>query len=296
MCLGALARADVPSLSPTNQTEAAETKSFSQRVLEHIGLSYFSVFSGPGLGQPLGYPPGMNGAPSDTGLNFFNLVSLKYKLSDRYAIDLQFRGEMVVTNKWEYRHQGQRLGVSGDLLKGDHWKLSGAFNTDIPIPAIMGQIPSERTLIFDPGLFAFFSYEPPGSKWSLFALLQPRIWFYRDRQALAVQDVLSGGAVQKPEYDIYFEPTLNYAVTPKFGLRTGVTFEWTKFVGFNTVRRNYMPIELGFTYELSPKFSVYTQLLCSTPLDDGLREAQGFGNTAWWKSTSINLWLSGTLL
>lgn len=286
-------------MSTDDAAAAAETELSSGTTWEWIqrnfGLNYNSFFYGPGLGSPLDVPPGMTGEPSDTGLNFFNLVSLKWKISDRFAADVQFRNQLVLTNEFEYRHQGQRFGVSGTFLKGEDWSFSGAFNSDVPIRAIQGQIPAERTLMFNPGFFSFFNYAPKTSRWSLFALVAPRVWLYRDRQALSVQDALNGGAVNKPEYTVYLNPSLNYAVNDKVGLRFGTTLEYTKFVGFSSIRRNYMPVEFGVTYDIDPMFSVYTYIYTSTPLDDGLREAQGFSANSWWKTASIQVWLSGTL-
>lgn len=266
-------------------------------VERNFGLNYNSFFYGPGLGLPLDLPPGMTGEASDTGLNFFNLISAKWKFSERFAFDIQFRNQLVITNQWEFRHQGQRFGMSGKLLKGEDWVLSGAVNSDVPIRAIAGQIPSERTLLFNPGMFATFSYAPKGSRWSMFALLAPRVWFYRDSGALALQDVKNGGTNAKPEYTIYVNPSVNYAVTDKVGLRFGTTLEYAKNVGWESARRNYMPMELGVTYDISPKFSVYTYLLASTPLDDGLRRQQLKTDNPpnWTQTASLNVWLSGTL-
>jgi len=175
--------------------------------------------------------------------------------------------------------------------------LSGAVNTDVPISAIAGQIPSERKLLVNPGMFATFSYTPAGSKWSGFALLAPRFWIYSDRNALARQDIRNGGTNAKPEYTVFVNPSVNYAVSSKLGLRLGTTLEYSKNIGWDSPRRNYMPMEFGVTYDIDPKFSLYTYLLTSTPLDDGLRRRQlGTENPPHWTQTaSINVWLSGTL-
>lgn len=263
----------------------------------HFGVNYNTFFWGPGLATSLDQPPSMTGEPADTGLNFFNLISVKYKTSERFALDVQFRNQVVVTNEPEFRHQGQRLGVSGKLLQGHDWALSGAINSDIPISAIAGQIPSQRKLLMNPGLFATFSYNPAGSRWSAFALLAPRFWLYSDRNALAMQDIRNGGTNAKPEYTFFVNPSVNYALSEKTGLRLGTTLEYSKNIGWDGPRRNYMPMEVGVTYNIDPKFSIYSYLLTSTPLDDGIRRRQlGTENPPHWSQTaSINVWLSGTL-
>jgi hypothetical protein len=266
-------------------------------IKKHFGINYNSFFAGPGFGLPIGIPPSFNGEAADTGLNFFNLISVKWKFSERFAFDIQFRNQLVVTNQWAFRHQGQRFGISGKLLKGENWYLAGAINTDVPIGAIAGQIPLQRTLILNPGMFGIFEYAPEGSKWSAFALLAPRIWFYQNRDALALQDVGNGGTNNKPEYTIYINPSVNYAASDKVGIRLGTTLEFSKTIGWDSIRRNFMPFELGVTYQISPKFSIYTYLMTSTPLDDDLRRQQlGTNNPPdWTRTASLNVWLSGTL-
>ncbi|NBV50802.1 hypothetical protein EBR78_06245, partial [bacterium] len=208
------------ALSPTTlQDESSQPSWFTK----NIGINYNSFFAGPGLNSSIDEPPSMTGEASDSGLNFFNLVSVKYKYSERFAFDIQFRNQIVVTNEKDFRHQGQRFGISGKLLKGEDWVLAGAVNTDVPIGAIAGQIPSERTLLLNPGMFATFSYTPAASGWSAFALLAPRVWFYRDRNALARQDALNGGTNAKPEYTVFVNPSVNYALTSKVGMRLGTT-------------------------------------------------------------------------
>jgi hypothetical protein len=284
----------LPSTENSTEMEKPPEKNWVER---NFGMNYNSFFYGPGLGLPLDLPPGMTGAPADTGLNFFNLVSVKWKFSERFALDVQFRNQLVVTNQWEFRHQGQRFGISGTLLKGEDWSLTGAVNSDVPIRAILGQIPSERTLLVNPGMFATFNYAPKGSAWSLFALLAPRFWLYTDREAVAIQDVANGGTRNKPEYSIYVNPSVNYALNEKVGFRLGTTIEYRKNIGWESGRRNFMPMEVGVTYALSPKFNIYTYLLTSTPLDDSLRRAQLKTDNppSWTQTASINVWLSGTI-
>lgn len=299
--LGALLFIDQASGAVPAEPAAASAETVEESTLDWIsknfGVNYNSFFAGPGLGLPLSVPPGMTGEASDTGLNFFNLISVKWKFSERFALDVQFRNQLVVTNQWEFRHQGQRLGISGTLLKGEDWALSGAVNSDVPIASIAGQIPSQRTLLLNPGLFGTFSYNPKGSRWSLFALLAPRVWFYSDRNAIAIQDAANGGTSNKPEYAIFVNPSVNYALTEKVGLRAGTTLELRKNIGWDSPRRNFMPMEIGVTYDISSKLSVYTYLLASTPLDDSLRRQQLKTDNPpdWTRTASINVWLSGTL-
>jgi len=107
----------------------------------------------------------------------------------------------------------------------------------------------------------------------------------------------SGAARSGRETALFINPSVNYAVTEKLGLRLGTTLEYRKNIGWDSGRRNYMPLEAGVTYDISPKLNIYTYVLTSTPLDDGIRRAQLKTNNppSWSKTTSINIWLSGTL-
>jgi hypothetical protein len=286
------------SANATPQSEAnanPEATGTWAKLKKNFGVDLNSFWSGPGIGQPLSQSPGMQGTPSDTGLNFFNLISVKWKFSDNLAFDVQLRNQIVHTADPEFRWQGQRFGVSGKLLKGENWSLSGAINTDLPIPGLMGQINSERTLLFNPGAFTFFNYKPKGSRWSVFALLTPRFFVYRDRDARSVQDEASGlAAGEKPEYFLIANPSINYQVSETVGVRFGTTLDFTKNVAWEGPRRNYMPFELGVTWDVTDSISIYPYILGSSPLDDALRRQQG-SDRQWYQTVSVGTWISGTL-
>lgn len=292
-CAGLALLGTVGAWASTSTVE--ETESSLAFVKKHFGLNYNSFFAGPGVNGKFFDTPGMTGTPSDTGWNLFNLISLRYKITPKFGLDLQLREQQVLTNQFEWRHQGQRLGIFATFLKGETYSLAGALNSDIPIPGLFGQIQKQRTQLFNPGLFSFFSWNPKGSKWSVFSVVAPRIWIYEDRQALSKQDILAGGAFNKPEYTFYLNPSINYATSENTGVRLGTTLEYTKFVANSGVIRNFMPFELGFTYDVNEMLSIYPYIYTSTPLDDGLREGRGFGGTPWHKTLSLNLWLSGKL-
>ncbi len=295
----ALAAEDPATAAPQAELAKSEAKKEDLTTWDFIkknfGMDLNSFWSGPGIGQPIGLSPGMQGTPSDTGLNFFNLISVKWKFSERFAFDVQLRNQWVHTNSPEFRWQGQRFGISGKLLKGDTWSLSGAINTDLPIPGLMGQMNQERTLLMNPGAFTFFSYRPEGSRWSVFALLSPRVFIYRDRLARSAQDVASNlAAGEKAEYFLFANPSINYQATDTVGLRLGLTLDFTKNVAWEGIRRNYMPFEAGVTWDVTDRISIYPYVAGSSPLDDGLRRQQG-SDRAWYNTVAVGTWISGTL-
>ncbi len=277
------------------ETDASTESSIFKFVEQTFGLDYDSFFAGPSVIDPSGIPPGFTGKQNDSGLNFFNYISFKYKISSRYALDLQFRNQIVVTNGLQFRHQGQRLGVSGTLLRGKNWSVKGAINSDIPLAPFMGQIASERTLIFNPGLFASLYWEPSRSQWSVYAFMTPRVWFYSDPHSLSAQDRYSGGLMNKPQYDFHINPSINYRLNDFLSWRLGFTLEFLKNIGWSKIQRTYLPIDSGLIWKLTQTSSVYAYIMTSTPLDDSVRTYQlGTDHTPGWLQTaSFNLWFYG---
>lgn len=294
--------------APAAQASTAEIKKGSW-FTDNFGMNYNSFFAGPALTNAKeALPPSYFGGPDDTGMYFWNLISVKKKkfIGD-LALDVQFRGQIVVNNQTEgesalqYRHQGQRVGLSGKLLKGKDWALSGAVNTDLPIRAITGQINSERTLLMNPGMFATFSWDPAGSKWGLFALLTPRVFFYSDRGAKSAQDKKwedsTGGnslAVRKPELILIAAPSVSYTFNEKAQARLGVQLDYEKMVAGSGFQRLPMGVELGFGYDVASWLNVYTYLQTSTPLDDTIRANAG-SSSKWYETASLNVWFSGNV-
>jgi hypothetical protein len=279
--------ASVSELPKSGFEKATET------ISKYVGLTYFTFFDGPGVGEPLGNPPGVLGRPSDSGLNFWTNLSLRGKISDRFAVDYQFRLQQVVTNELEFRDQGGRLGISGTLLKGADWSLTGALNSDIPG---VGQIPSQRTLIVNPGLFASFNYRPQGSRWSVFSLVAPRFFFYRDADAMAQQDTAQGLLPgMKPQVALQFQPSINYAFNERHGARLGVMLDVRKQVAWDSFRRWFWPVDVGYTYSFSKRFNLYPHFRFSGPWDNSLRSSLGV-NVPWTHTASVGLWINGVIL
>lgn len=251
------------------------------------GISYFSFWDGPGLAGGLqSFTPNDKGKPLDTGLSLTSLISVKYRLSEVLAIDVQNRIQWIQTNEPELRFQAPRVGVSGKFASGSNWQLSGALNTDIPG---VGYIVTQRAILFNPGLFASFAYTPQNSRWSLFALLTPRVWFYSDRNAVEPQWLAEGlRAGQKPEMVISLTPTVNYSISDRLGLRAGATLDFRKFVEGNWLewQRWRMPTTAGVTYKFSKVLEVYA-FLNTFPFD---------GKGLSLDTSSIGMWLSGVIL
>jgi len=258
-----------------------------------FGLSYFTFFNGPNLaGLEEGeWVESTFRGPGRNSVNLANLVSFKYKLTERFSFDAQAKIDyFLATNpqgKDPYLNFDRvRFGVSGELWRGGFWKLTGALNTDLPN---VGTVARQRTLILSPGLFSNLTYVRPDSKWSFWALFNPRVWFYEDDLAVE-QEWLNRRQRpgEKIEGNLYFSPTINYAVSEKFGFRSGIAVDyrktvensWSEWINWAT------PWQLGITNNIAKSLSIYTFVETFPFSGGGIRE----------DTTAISVWLSGTLL
>ncbi|MFP5386583.1 MAG: hypothetical protein ACLGHN_10920 [Bacteriovoracia bacterium] len=254
------------------------------KIKERVGLNYFSFWEGPSLEDGQTGKNELN-RPLDSGLSLFNLVSVTYKLNKKYNFDLQNRLEYVHTQETEWRFQGLRAGISGLLLKGEKWSLKGALNTDVP--GLNGRDAGKRTVLFNPGLFAGlnWAFSP---KWSLYTILSPRLFFYKDDEAVEDEWLLSGrSAGEKPRAIIQASPTINYAFNDSVGMRTGLDLQFRQFVESEPGYFKRWPTSwtLGPTLNISKMLNVYTYVQ-TWPFD---------GNKLTRETASVGMWLSGVL-
>jgi hypothetical protein len=286
-----------------------------------LGLIYFVFFDGPGLSGMSGQTPNVLGLPDDDGLRLTNYLSVKYRLGERWALDFQARVQWVLNNAQDVgdfqalRWQSPRIGVSGKLLSGNDWTLTGAINTDFPyfFPAPIGGgfVAERRTTLLNPGLFAKFSYQPKGSRWSLFSLVMPRFFVYRDRNAAEPQLLRAGYSPGlKPELTLSFSPSVNYDLGKRFGVRLGTELTYRKLVlsSWNPFRGSLngsdiqskawrlapVPIQMGVTYEPSDTLNV-SLFFQGFPIA-AQRERRDGSRASFAETTSVGMWISGVLL
>ena len=271
------------------------TKPLSEQSFkERLGMGYFFFFDGPNLGDGTDLVTnrtGVTGVP----INSYYIFSFKYKLNEKYSFDVQPGVQHWYTRVPRARFDRVRVGFSGKLWQSGFWTLDGAANTDLPYT---GYTAKERTLIFSPGLFAGLSYRPTNSRWSMYTLVMPRVWFYADKDAVEPEwSAARRDPGEKFQSIMQFTPTVNYAITDKFGLRSGIGIDYRKWVKdeWTTWRRWDTPITAGVTYSFNKAFNVYA-FLQSFPLDGnrpGLNRPPRNGFQA--DTTSFGMWLSGTI-
>lgn len=284
ICLGSVSGVHAIASHPgVGQNQA---RSGISRFYERIGVFHFSYWDGPGLDGFSSYTPNAHGKPAEAGWSLTSLLSVRYPFWRDIGVDIQNQIQWIQTRRPELRLQAPRIGVGGTLLSGRSWRLSGAINTDIPG---VGYTMSRRKTLFDPGLFASLRYRPEKSRWSLFALVKPRLYFYSDRQAVEPEWLaakLRPG--QKPEAVFSVTPTLNYAFGERVGARLGITLDYRKTVEADwwTWTRWKTPVLVGPTFKIGEALSIFAYVN-TYPWD---------GKGLSLETSSIGMWLSGVLL
>ena len=272
------------SFAQSNISSKDTTSGAALRQLDRFGMNYFSFWEGPSLADGQTATNELGG-PLDDGLSLFNLISITYKLTDRWALDLQNRLEIIHTQEQQQRFQGMRLGVSGKLLSGEKWSLKGAANTDIP--ELNGRDARARKTIFNPGLFAGFNYQFD-PRWSLYAIVSPRIFFYSDNEAVEPEWEASGrDPGEKPRAILALSPTLNYSFNDKIGARTGLDLSFRQFVKneANYLRRWPTAMTMGPTFNLHKSLNLYPYVQ-TWPFD---------GQKMTLETASVGMWINGVI-
>jgi hypothetical protein len=251
---------------------------------DRFGANYFSFWDGPNIEDGKTSRNEMD-RPVDSGLSLFNLVSVTYKMTDRLALDLQNRVEVIHTNDREIRFEGMRVGISGELLRGDKWSLRGALNTDMP--GLNGRTGKLRKNLFNPGTFAGLNYQI-NSRWSFYSILSPRVFFYSDDNAIEEEWIRAGrSAQQKPRLVLNAGPTINYALNDKTSLRGSLDLSFRQLVAdsFGTLKRWPTTASIGVSHSFNKHVSIYPYIL-SWPLD---------GKKIRLSTTSVGMWINGVI-
>ncbi len=309
-----------PPLAALGESEEQLTPSSFEKLKETIGITYFSYFYGPGIHPTKSeFNPNQLGLPQNDGMYFQNQVSIRYKFSKNLAFDLQTRFNVILNNSTNnenfspFRWEAPRIGISGILMSGTDWKLVGAINTDFPyfLPSpLSGYQSQQRKVVFTPGMFASFKYEPKNSPWSVFSVLSPRYFFYSDRDSAEPQYINSGFIPQnKPELILAFQPTVNYKLVSNFSLSLGTSIEYRKHVlsswnifnaslvtnGSNSAwRLNAIPINLGLTCEIAPSITLFP-FISTYPIAAQRIHGKTGDQATLLETTSVGMWIYGTL-
>lgn len=314
---------EVRSGENVTQTQSSQSKTLEE-IKKRFGLTYFSFFYGPGLHPDLILKsPNQFGDNEKFGLYLKNNVSLRFKFSQDLAIDLQTRIMVYLNNSsgranYQFANwEAPRIGISGKLLSGKDWSVTGAFNTDFPFffpEPLSGFEVQQRKVLLNPGFFANFTWEPKGSRWSVFSVLSPRMFFYADRSAAEPNYIATyhDGRI-KPEFILSLQPTINYTLSEKVSLSLGTTIDYRKLVlsswnPFNgslasngdspAWRLAPLNVFLGATFKVSPAFTIFP-FIATYPITEQrikiTKSGDIVGPASLLETTSIGMWLRGTV-
>lgn len=277
------------SILSANFANAEEAKS------SPWGMNYFSFYDGHSLDDG---KTGKNelGRRMDDGLSVFTNLSTNYKVNDRIGIDLQtriehvfmtYRGDTKRGNPTEpsWRFQGLRIGISGLLASGEKWSIKGAFNTDVP--ELNGRDARLSKTILNPGLFSGLNYQID-DRWSVYAILSPRIFFYSDDKAIPPEWIESGRtAGEKSRMILAASPSINYAINDNLGWRAGLDLSFRQFVESDPtfLKRWPTPASTGPTFKINKHLNIYTYVM-TWPFD---------GKKMTMETTSVGAWVNGII-
>lgn len=325
---------------PVPAAEAPKAKSIKDR----LGITLTSQFAGPALEYspkveavnpttgkvgPVGgvgaAPPTSIGSPVADGYQAFNLVSFRFKnLFGNYALDVQTRFRLVFNDDrfpsrrsqafQVFRWEAPRFGISGRLLGGESWSITGALNSDLPytLPEpFTGFQAKGRTLLATPGMFANLRIAPSGSRFSFFSILNPRFLIYEDPNAAEAEFLGTGlSGDMKAEFVIQVWPTLNYKLsdTWDFSVGTAVTLEkqvqssWNPFVGVTQIlnersekwRLRAVPLNVGVTYNYSKEVRIFP-FISVFPIESMREDARSGRKGDFLQTASFGLEVTGIL-
>jgi hypothetical protein len=319
-----------------NETDASENPALAKiddaarSAPKRLGLGYFTFFFGPGFHpDAAAYNPNQFGKESSNGLYTQNNLSVKYKIFGQYSLDFALRFNLQfndTTKKGNYtfaRWETPRIGISGTLLKGEDWDLTGAVNTDFPSffpEPLTGYTAKNRTTLFTPGTLAYFTYQQKGSPWSVFSVVEPRYFFYTDPDMCEIEMTNNGLTGQnKAQITLVFRPTINYQISDSSKITLGTSIDYRKQIqsSWNIFdaslvstgngkewRLQPLSINLGITHKFSNRITIYP-FIATFPIAAQrvipIRSTEKNPNPPTefvpiLKSTYFGMWIYGTIL
>ncbi|MBU6154552.1 MAG: hypothetical protein KGP28_09655 [Bdellovibrionales bacterium] len=181
-----------------------------------FGFSYWSMFTGPAIGQSMGQSTTSSGEASETGSNYFQILFANYNLRTDQVLGVQLRAStdmnrptgapvMDILNPRIYFHQKNVINNS--------WMSMGLQPfVEIPTTEVSRQNSLRTTLLFAQN----FTFKIPDERW-LFLL------------TTMVNQHIYGNAVSGARTtDFIAFPTVGYQLSKTFQLLGWAWFDWTR--------------------------------------------------------------------
>lgn len=239
-------------------------KSFRERV----SFNYWSMFSGPGLGQSFDETKDATGSSISTGANYFQLLFANYEVNDRLIVGTQLRAAH------DFRDDGfqalnPRLFARFKNIIDNQWlNLSLQPMWEIPTTAVTRGRTLQSSLLFAQN----WTFKAPDPKWMLFMMTMTNANFYTSARGFRTFEAIA-------------MPMVGYQLSPKWQALAWGWFDWAHIGGtpagtLNDWGDNY--VRVGMNYFVSPAVQIYP---CLQMFTDNL--------TA--QTTTLGLELSATL-
>ena len=243
----ALAETTTTTSIPTPSSSGTSTTSLkSETALDHIGVTYFGIFSGPSVGTPNRFQPDSQGALDPTSPQ-----QLESFLTTGYKWD---NGNKLVGAVADFIYtpfNGQDLMMKDPAFKiGDKklWTLGGVTdNADLRIfaPTSAAAVKGKEITAFQ--TLHIVSYDVPHSRLSLGTYFVAKLSLY--------QDGGSGKAFQ-----LYLGPNASYQLSKT--VQATLLYEvnakhmYGSNVGFWDMSRDGTDLEPGINWDITPNFSI----------------------------------------
>jgi hypothetical protein len=181
-----------------------------------FGVAYWSMFTGPSIGQSMDQSKTGSGAASETGANYFQILFATYSPKQDQVVGAQLRAStdmnrpagapvMDVLNPRIYFHQK-------NVIKNRWMSMGLQPFVEIPTTEASRQNSLKTTLLFAQN----FTFKIPDERWTLQLTTMVNQHFYGEAR--------SGARTT----DLVAFPTLGYQLSKSFQLLGWAWFDWTR--------------------------------------------------------------------
>lgn len=205
-------------------------------------LNYWSMFTGPGLGQSFVESKSASGEALETGSNYFQSLFVTRDLSAQTAIGVQLRTSSdFLDNRFSILNPRITLQVKNVI---DTKWLSLGLQPFIEIPTT--SVSRGRAQLLSTLFAQNWTIKTSDSRWTLFVMTMVNANFYRDSSAYRTIEWVA-------------MPMVGYQVATDFQLLAWGWFDWAHYGGSSDFlggwNDNYLRV--GVNYSVTKKFQIY---------------------------------------
>jgi hypothetical protein len=235
---------------------------------EKLGISYWSMFTGPGLGQGLDSSVDATGSPLSTGSNYFQMFIGTYEVANDIRLGTQLRVSTDFRDDQFQLLNPRLLAKFSNIIDNDFVNLSLQPMLEIPTTAVTRGRTLQAGVLFAHN----WSFKVADPKWMLFMMTMTNANFYK-----------SDTGFRTTEYIVM--PMIGYQIHKDWQIMSWGWFDWAHNGGtggmqLNDWGDNY--VRLGVNYSVTPTIQIYPCV-------------QAFTDNPTLNTSTIGLELSATL-